>query len=155
MNINAPLGTHNLIVNAVARAHREVAQGCKGVYQGPTHHKSLEQQRYLSQTVLFLQITRSPWAQRTSGANVHFTVSVAEQLQPGTNCTFYVCYWYYDSSFFPVYGRESPASCITGKAYFKERERYTLHHHFFFQNKNFIDWHSQQAIQVTMLPIQW
>ena len=90
-------------------------------------------------TVLFLQITKSPWDQQTSQVNVRFTVSVAEQLQPGTNCTFYVCYTYYPSNNSPLeFGRESPASCITGKSLccvFQQEGGYTLYHHISFTTK--------------------
>jgi len=97
-------------------------------------------------TLLFFQITGSPWSTGiiTSQKNERHTGNVTEQLQPGTNCTFYVCYEYYPSptSFARELGRESPASCITGKCcLFQQEGGYTLYHHFFSQ-QNFTDWHS-------------
>jgi len=89
---------------------------CHGIPGSSGWNVSLYVHWFTKYIWLLFQITRSPWTQVTSNPNVRHTVSVAEQLQPGTNCTFYVCYWYYDSSFFLVLGRESPASCITGKS---------------------------------------
>jgi len=60
--------------------------------------------------LLFLQITGAPWQWQLANPNWPFAVTVTQLLQPGTNCTFYVCY--YDN---PSIGRASPASCITGK----------------------------------------
>ena len=60
--------------------------------------------------LLFLQITGAPWSQQNANPNMHFSESVSQTLQPGTNCTLYVCYSDNESD-----GRASPASCITGK----------------------------------------
>jgi len=60
--------------------------------------------------LLFLQIRGAPWQWESANPNWPFTVAVSQPLQPGTNCTFYVCYSDNDGD-----GRASPASCITGK----------------------------------------
>ena len=121
---------------------------CHGIPGSSGWNVSLYVHWFTKYILLLFQITRSPWTQVTSNPNVRHTVSVAEQLQPGTNCTFYVCYWYYDSSFTPVLGRESRASCITGKSLCslcqKERGKCLIAKGFS-SPKNFTDWHSQQS----------
>ena len=83
--------------------------------------------------MLFLQITGTPWTtdyrdRRIDVTNLdaffdvkdvnnpQFTATVQQSLQPGTNCTFYLCYKQRRGSppFNPL-GRVSPVSCVTGE----------------------------------------
>ena len=50
------------------------------------------------------------------GNNPAFNATVQQTLQPGTSCTFYLCYRQYRSILpFRQLGKASPASCVNGK----------------------------------------
>ena len=87
----------------------------------------------ISPKLLFLQIRGTPWTTdyRDKRINVtsldtvfdvkdtnnpEFNATVQQILQPGTNCTFYICYKQGRTTppFNPL-GKASPASCVTGK----------------------------------------
>ena len=81
----------------------------------------------------FPQIRGTPWTIDYSGRRINvtrletffdvkdthnpaFNASVQQSLQPGTNCTFYLCYKQYRN--IPPFirlGKTSPASCVNGK----------------------------------------
>ena len=82
---------------------------------------------------LFLQIRGTPWTTDYSDRRINvtnldtlfdvkdannpaFNATVQQSLQPGTNCTFYLCYKQLRNiPPFSVLGKASPASCVTGK----------------------------------------
>ena len=66
--------------------------------------------------LLFFQITGTPWTRRyfPTPSGSRSSVSVA-QLHPEMNCTFYACYRRFTGQLSFVYGKATPASCITGK----------------------------------------
>ena len=83
--------------------------------------------------MLLLQIRGTPWTtdyrdRRINVTNLdtffdvkdennpQFIATVQQSLQPGTNCTFYLCYKQRRASppFNPL-GKVSPVSCVTGK----------------------------------------
>ena len=75
---------------------------------------------------LFLQITGIPWTTNYSNGQTRvaqfitdrpFNATVQESLDPGTNCTFYICYQQsVISRPYYILGKTSPASCITGNS---------------------------------------
>ena len=84
--------------------------------------------------LLFLQIRGTPWTtdyrdRRINVTNLEtvfdvkdahnpaFNATVQQTLQPGTNCTFYLCYKQNRVTLpFSLLGKTASASCITGKS---------------------------------------
>ena len=106
---------------------------------------------------MLFQITGTPWTTDMNdkrinvtdldtffnvkdGNNPQFTANVQQTLQPGTNCTFYLCYKEERivSPYFPL-GKTSPVSCVTGK---------WLHAHTHTKKKctNSVWWHSKMVL---------
>ena len=101
------------------------------IHTVPPQSKSLS---YTSDCCFCMQIRGTPWTTDNrdrrinvtnldtdfdveDANNTQFTATVQQALQPGTNCTFYLCYKQYRSiqPFNPL-GKASAVSCVTGKS---------------------------------------